>query len=879
MFWSGRLLLWAQRRPRYGLPPAMDREMRVITDRLRKHGVRIIDSFPLHSETQKIDMYHAEFNSANLASYVAFFKAIIAGITTDELIQERKNQFLLHQRSVVFSNAFRIAREVSSAQARTMAESDMEPPPAGAECAPAERVPEEEIVLEGPIVHSIPEIGHIDENGGEEITAADLACLNPSPGGDDVVHPEFDLSIPEVARVNEVVEAADAVINDDAAKEIEEQDDEIETILFHQPNMIIEDHTLPNKDSKPKAKPMPKAKPAAGAGDRFFDGPAMMSTSSTLPDSSPSAASSVTGTSRTGQVFPAVKKMGAKKPRQITERWVLCDEIGELPENHYFLTTNARECLSKKMTFIMRGWSNIRRGAPRVNFDKLGALKWDDFLDALSKIWNGLRVSQVFECMLHGDKVRYELYIRADPSLEELEILKIRSVQGHGGDLLSDDIDHTELHKNIYALADAWRPTLGQRPPVGTQGFLHPNFDSMPVMGYHATKMRNFESVVQYGLFPGGLSADGSPGRVFVMMSQQPEWLRGDNLGVRKTADIEFVVDLQLHALEGGRVMETKIGVIQSADWISNRHLIYAYHRGSGEPFWFNRSYEHLRKRVKQAVDKFKQTEEFLPIFDERDEQAIRTCPYQNLMDGRLYSDNNERFIEWAGDAANYVVNTGEPFLLASTDFTVEMPVRDSSGNVRRELHKPELPIDSYLTRDKRYSRFSHKNKAGKEVYVANWGVGMYAWPARLKQGLLPKQRTEQKLWAMNELVIIPKPTCEECKRVNIDGMISCIHCGTRLEPQGDLANVLATFKEKDAAAREGRPIDFVKMSPNYDINTNRLRAQPREGDFRDVNSAASTLRQRCHQVKKKSLQNQDDGIPDVMHKRPSKRSIMLPKD
>ena len=132
-------------------------------------------------------------------------------------------------------------------------------------------------------------IGHTDKDGGEEVTAADLACLNPSPGGDDVVHPEFDLSIPEVARVNEVVEAADAVINDDAAKEIEEQDDEIETILFHQPNMIIEDHALPNKDSKPKAKPMPKAKPAAGAGDRFFDGPAMMSTSSTLPDSSPSA--------------------------------------------------------------------------------------------------------------------------------------------------------------------------------------------------------------------------------------------------------------------------------------------------------------------------------------------------------------------------------------------------------------------------------------------------------------------------------------------------------------------------------------------------------------------------------------------------------------
>ena len=92
---------------------------------------------------------------------------------------------------------------------------------------------------------------------------------------------------------------------------------------------------------------------------------------------------------------------------------------------------------------------------------------------------NGLRVSQAFECLLYSDKVRYELFIiRSDPSLEELEILKIRSVQGHGGNLLSDEMDLTELHKNIFVLADGWRPTLGTRPPVGTQGFLHPNFEA-----------------------------------------------------------------------------------------------------------------------------------------------------------------------------------------------------------------------------------------------------------------------------------------------------------------------------------------------------------------------------------------------------------------
>ena len=124
-------------------------------------------------------------------------------------------------------------------------------------------------------------------------------------------------------------------------------------------------------------------------------------------------------------------------------------------------------------------------------------------------------------------------------------------------------------------------------------------------------------------------------------------------------------------------------------------------------------------------------------------------------------------------------------------------------------------------------------------------------------------------MWSINELALVPRPKCPECSKTNVDGMIHCVHCGHRLEPQGDLANALSTFKEKAAAAREGRPIDFVKMSPNYDINTNRLRSQQREGDFRDVNSAGSTLRQRCHQVKKKSINNNDTTISDVMHKRP----------
>ena len=87
----------------YGLPEALDREMTFFANRLRDYGVRVIDSFPLHSETPKVDIYHAEYTPDNMASFVTFYKAMMAGIATDEVVKARRNQFLLHQRSVVFS--------------------------------------------------------------------------------------------------------------------------------------------------------------------------------------------------------------------------------------------------------------------------------------------------------------------------------------------------------------------------------------------------------------------------------------------------------------------------------------------------------------------------------------------------------------------------------------------------------------------------------------------------------------------------------------------------------------------------------------------------------------------------------------------------------
>ena len=65
--------------------------------------------------------------------------------------------------------------------------------------------------------------------------------------------------------------------------------------------------------------------------------------------------------------------------------------------------------------------------------------------------------------------------------------------------------------------------------------------------------------------------------------------------GVRPGAQIEIVVDLQLRCLEGGSLFQTQSGALQTPDWISNRHFVYAFDRHSGHHLWANRAYPEAR--------------------------------------------------------------------------------------------------------------------------------------------------------------------------------------------------------------------------------------------------------------------------------------------
>ena len=211
---------------------------------------------------------------------------------------------------------------------------------------------------------------------------------------------------------------------------------------------------------------------------------------------------------------------------------------------------------------------------PHLEFDAADlSVSWTSFLANLEKIWNRLRTTDVIDTLASTQKTRFQVFVALKDG--KYFITRIRAIQGHSSDILTDDQDWVTIHSDIYHLSSNWDPSPMTRPPVGFDGHLSAAFADFPKIAYHATKRKNIASVILNGLFPGGLTTDGSPVKPYVMFSAEPNWVRTDSEGIRENTEIEVVIDLQLAALEGVRLLRTASGCIQTPDWISNRYITF----------------------------------------------------------------------------------------------------------------------------------------------------------------------------------------------------------------------------------------------------------------------------------------------------------------
>ena len=256
------------------------------------------------------------------------------------------------------------------------------------------------------------------------------------------------------------------------------------------------------------------------------------------------------------------------------------------------------------MSWMLRGWANDR-GDTNLDFDPNdGSVDFAEFYDSLSERWNGITIWKIIDVTSRNTKGRYEIFGSAKDDAtrrgqaSNWNLLKGRAIQGHNSKVINEDADPLKIPIRQYALEQGWTPSFHDLPKLGPVPCMTEVVASMPKLGYHASYWRNFEGVALNGILAGGPTPSGSSGRTFAMMSLTPQWKRDSSHGIRPSAEIKFVIDLQAAALDGCRFFLTRTETLQTPDWISNRSLVYAYDRHRQDIIWFNRVYESVRRRI-----------------------------------------------------------------------------------------------------------------------------------------------------------------------------------------------------------------------------------------------------------------------------------------
>ena len=77
--------------------------------------------------------------------------------------------------------------------------------------------------------------------------------------------------------------------------------------------------------------------------------------------------------------------------------------------------------------------------------------------------------------------------------------------------------------------------------------------------------------------------------------------------------------------------------------------------------------------------------------------------------------------------------------------------------------------------------------------------------------------------------------------------------CGARFEPCTDVWGLTQSFRERDIAAREGRPFNVMSLAPRASTNASRQRGHTITGEDRLQQSAGANLAKKVRSMGKKA--------------------------
>ena len=107
------------------------------------------------------------------------------------------------------------------------------------------------------------------------------------------------------------------------------------------------------------------------------------------------------------------KRPTVPPPTLSEARWIMGSDLPDLKQTVKRLDDDTRELISRKMTFVFRGWSNSKKDdpkAPKVYFreDDM-SVEFDEFVEAMKKVYRAINVAKIAEVAKFGTKNRFEI--------------------------------------------------------------------------------------------------------------------------------------------------------------------------------------------------------------------------------------------------------------------------------------------------------------------------------------------------------------------------------------------------------------------------------------------------------------------------------------
>ena len=355
--------------------------------------------WPLLLASTRGDGYHMQNNDVNTRMCVTFYKALIRGNFACRQVWHHRAHFAANDRSVVFNRHFRLG--MAEHEFHLPPCTDMVVPQVGQE-APVQRCAEEEITFQIPIVQEETRTA-VPEDSVVAVGDLDLAFLDREVGEKNVTEENEENDI-HVAHTIEAITNADAVAAPDKIEEVASvmenprltsaadsgSEDEVINIFgpIEMPKfvsvlpLVIAARPRGSAGSSthiPKAKPMPM--PARAA------------------------------------LEPT--RLNVPPPTLSEARWIMGSDLPELKQTVKRLDEATRE-LSRRMTFVLRGWSNSKddKKAPKVIFRKDDmSVEFDEFVEAMKKVYRSINAAKIADVAKFGNKNRFKIFTSPDESL------------------------------------------------------------------------------------------------------------------------------------------------------------------------------------------------------------------------------------------------------------------------------------------------------------------------------------------------------------------------------------------------------------------------------------------------------------------------------